>query len=321
MASSTSPIPPTESSQQAIPKDIDPPTIERRSKTVMFFHDESTFNANEDQYIMWGTKGQKMIKPKSRGAGIMVSDFIDEIHGFLAFSDEEYEEAKETIPGIRKYAREFLEYGESKEGYWTRDRFVAQMERAVVIAEVKYPKSSGWRHVWMFDHSSCHAAMADDALDVNHMNVKPGGKQRLMRDTEYNGRVKKMYTTVRGERVVPKGMKIVLEERGISTAGKNAQWMRNELARHPDFKNEMNMIQRFLVQKGYVCVFLPKFHPELNPIERVWAQLKRYTKGNCKYTLPSLRKNIPLSYDTVSLENIQNHFRKVRHYNLLCLDI
>ena len=68
---------PTESSQQAIPKDIDPPTIERRSKTVMFFHDESTFNANEDQNIMWGTKGQKMIKPKSRGAGIMVSDFID----------------------------------------------------------------------------------------------------------------------------------------------------------------------------------------------------------------------------------------------------
>ena len=109
-------------------------------------------------------------------------------------------------------------------------------------------------------------------------------------------------------------MKIVLEERGISTAGKNAQWMRNELARHPDFKNEMNMIQRFLVQKGHVCVFLPKFHPELNPIERVWAQLKRYTKGHCKYALPSLRKNIPLSYDTVSLENIQNHFRKVRHY-------
>ena len=25
-----------------------------------------------------------------------------------------------------------------------------------------------------FDHSSCHAVMSDDALDVNKMNVNPG---------------------------------------------------------------------------------------------------------------------------------------------------
>ena len=131
-------------------------------------------------------------------------------------------------------------------------------------------------------------------------DIKPGGKQRITRDTKYDGRVQKMYTTVRGEKI-PKGMKMVLEERGVSTAVKNSDWMRKELASHADFKN------RILVEKGHICVFLPKFHPELNPIERVWAQLKRYTKGHCKYTLPSLRKNIPLSFDTVSLEKIKNH--------------
>ena len=77
----------------------------------------------------------------------------------------------------------------------------------------------------MFDHSSCHAAMADDALDVNKMNVFPGGKQRIMRDTEYEGRVQQMYT-VQGGQKVAKGMKRVLEERGISTAGRNGNWMR-----------------------------------------------------------------------------------------------
>ena len=115
----------------------------------------------------------------------------------------------------------------SREGYWTRDKFVAQMRKAVTIAKVKYPKSASWRHVWIFDHSSCYTAMADDALDVNHMNVKPGGKQRIMCDTEYQGRVQKMYTLVRGENVA-KGMKAVLEERGISIVGKNAEWMRKE---------------------------------------------------------------------------------------------
>jgi len=105
------------------------------------------------------------------------------------------------------------------------------MKKAVAIAEFKYP---GWRLVWVFDHSSCQSAMADDALDVNHMNVKPGGKQRLMRDTQYDGKTQKIYTTVRREKIA-KGMRMVLEERGISTIGKNGDWMKKELATHPDF--------------------------------------------------------------------------------------
>ena len=91
--------------------------------------------------------------------------------------------------------------------------------------------------------------------------------------------------------------------------------MRNELAGHPDFKNEVNMVERFLV----TCV-LPKFHPELNPIRKSLGSAEDFTKGHCKYTLPSLRKNIPLAYDTVSLENIQNHFRKVRHFMFAYLE-
>ena len=59
----------------------------------------------------------------------------------------------------------------------TQDKFMSQMERVVTIVKIKYPKSEGWRHAWVFDHSSCHAAMADNALDVHKMNVNPRGKQ------------------------------------------------------------------------------------------------------------------------------------------------
>lgn len=103
---------PTEDAMRALP-DVDGPTNERREKTVVFFHDESTFMSNEDQTTQWGMKGEKMMKPKSKGAGIMVSDFVDEHNGFLALSDSEYETAKATNPHVRKYACEFLEYGES----------------------------------------------------------------------------------------------------------------------------------------------------------------------------------------------------------------
>ena len=74
------------------------------------------------------------------------------------------------------------------------------------------------------------------------------------------------------------------------------------------------MIEHMLIQKGHIPCFLPEFHPELNPIERVWPQLKRLTKAQCKHSIQSLRKNIPLAYDAVTLENIQNDFWKVLYY-------
>ena len=158
--------------------------------------------------------------------------------------------------------------------------------------------------------------MADDALVAEKMNVKPGGMQKIMRDTSWNGRIQKMYF-MQGGRKVAKGMKLVLEERGILTDGMNADMMRATPRWLTTLTSSLRiiiMIEHCLMEKGHVPCFLPKFHPELNPIKRVWAQLKRFTKAHCKFSLPSLRKNIPLAYDSVTLENIQNHFRKIRHY-------
>ena len=53
---------------------------------------------------------------------------------------------------------------------------------------------------------------------------------------------------------------------------------------------------------------------KLNPIERCWAQWKRYTRAYCNYNITSLRRNINPGLDSVSLENIRNYFRRVRNY-------
>ena len=217
-------------------------------------------------------------------------------------------------PNICKYVHEFLKYGESEERCWTRDKFIAQMNKAIEIAEIKYPKDDGWRHIWVFDHSSCQCAMADDDLDVSKRNVKPGGKQRIMQDTVWNAKVWNIYYTERDGKKVAKGLKMVLEERGVSTVEKTAAWMQQTLAEHFDFKDKKSMIEHTLIDKGHIPCFLTKFHPELHPIGRVWAQLKRLTKAHCKYSLTILSKNIPLAYDSVTIENVRNHFCKVRHY-------
>ena len=52
-----------------------------------------------------------------------------------------------------------------------------------------------------------------------------------MRDGFWDGKVQKMNYALG----IPKGMRVVLEERGIDTRNMNAEKMREVLSIHPDF--------------------------------------------------------------------------------------
>lgn len=69
---------PTPEAQSAFPHDVPLASTGTREKAVFFFLDKSTFQANDDQKFVWGLKGTHMLRPKSQGSGIMVSDFVDE---------------------------------------------------------------------------------------------------------------------------------------------------------------------------------------------------------------------------------------------------
>lgn len=96
------------------------------------------------------------------------------------------------------------------------------------------------------------------------INANPGGKQPLMRDTAWQGKVQRMIFNIG----IAKGCIQVLKERGKYHPSTKLEDMRQELVSHPDFKEEKTKIEHFLNGKGYACIFLPKFHCELNPIER-----------------------------------------------------
>ena len=80
------------------------------------------------------------MKTKSKGSVIMVSDFIDEINGYLCLTQEEYIKAREVHKTIQTEARSLLKYGEAREGYWTCDKCLQEMKIAIKIAEFNYPK-------------------------------------------------------------------------------------------------------------------------------------------------------------------------------------
>ena len=60
----------------------------------------------------------------------------------------------------------------------------------------------------------------------------------------------------------------------------------------PDFKDKKTKVETLLIDNGYKAYFIPKFHFELNPIERVWAQSKKYSRANSDYSFKGLEETV-----------------------------
>ncbi|KIK82077.1 hypothetical protein PAXRUDRAFT_77717, partial [Paxillus rubicundulus Ve08.2h10] len=54
------------------------------------------------------------------------------------------------------------------------------------------------------------------------------------------------------------------------------------LSQQDDFINQVSVLETFINKAGHLCIFLPKFHCELNPIEMYW--------GWCKYQYHEVSK-------------------------------
>lgn len=92
---------------------------------ICIFHDESTFYANADQTFHWS---RQILKQKSLGQAIMVSDFVEEVGGLLEFEGEK--------------ACLLLEH--QSEGYFNNDMLIAQVSIGPwLIYNVKCDSLSG----------------------------------------------------------------------------------------------------------------------------------------------------------------------------------
>ena len=280
-----------------------------QKRLVLLYHDESCFHANEGQQWQWTEVDKLALRPKSQGRGLMVSDFIDEHCGFLRLSAEEYEITKLAKPDLPAAARVLFKFGAQGDGYWNSEHFIAQVKVALKIAEFKYPSSDN-DLVFLFDQSSGHCAYAEDALIAHKMNVSNGGKQPFMKETIWDARPQKMVTSTG----LQKGLKSVLEERGVNVKGMKKEDMVKVLEEMRDFKFQKTKVEELILNKGHRVMFIPKFHCEINPIERVWCHGKKYTRANCDYTFAGLEKTINTALDSVSVELIRKFFRKSREY-------
>lgn len=181
-------------------------------------------------------------------------------------------------------ARKIIYPGANGDPWWDTKQLLEQIKDAIRIFELAHP---GKQALFIFDQSSAHASLPNDALKAFEMNKSDGGKQRKQKNTiipmsnpvaEFRGKLQSM-TLPNGE---AKGLQRVLEERGFDVKYLHAKCspvcpmesqnccMARLLSQQDDFKNQPSMIETLIKTAGHECIFLPKFHCELNPIEMVW---------------------------------------------------
>ena len=80
---------------------------------------------------------------------------------------------------------------------------------------------------------------------------------------------------------------------------------------------EKSAIFQLIRDAGHLCFFLPKFHSELNPIERYWAFLKAHTRKHCRFNIGALEETMLSALNQDCKSYIKRIFETSLRYVLL----
>ena len=114
---------------------------------------------------------------------VHVSDFICKTIEWLKLSDEQIKEQLKLpeelhLPSVE--ARKIVYPGKGFDAWWDLPQLLKQVKHALAVFEHTHLDCVS---VWVFDRLSTHKGYADNALNINSMNINPGGKQKKLRDT------------------------------------------------------------------------------------------------------------------------------------------
>lgn len=100
--------------------------------------------------------------------------------------------------------------------------------------------------------------------------------------------------------------------------GATACCCRRLLYNEPDFVDVESLLEQRCRARGFQVLFLPKFHPELNPIEQCWGFAKRIYRDYPKSsTEAELENNVKAALAEVKVDQIRKFAdRSIRFGNL-----
>ena len=183
-----------------------------------------------------------------------------------------------------KDAHRIIYSGVDGNPWWDHKQLLVQVDKVIKIFEEVHPDCV---RLFVFDQSSAHASLGDDALHAFEMNRSNGGARRKQKDTvipmnnphpKVHRKAQKMTT----EAGAAKGLQQMLEERGFNIGCMRAKCspicplentdccIARLLSKQDDFQLQESLLEQKIKKRGHICMFLPKFHCKLNPIKMVF---------------------------------------------------
>ena len=90
------------------------------------------------------------------------------------------------------------------------------------------------------------------------------------------------------------------------------------LSLQSDFLEQRCEVDETITQSGHRVLYYPKFHCELNHIERFWCHSKQRTREKCDYSFLSLRQHVPEALASIApstiLANYHSCMRRMQLY-------
>jgi hypothetical protein len=109
---------------------------------VIWWHDKSTFYANDQRKVYWVHKDQKVTpQAKGEGASIMVADFVSADYGWLR-----------SATGNQS-TQVLFKVGKNRDGYFTNEDILNHANMAMNILNQHFPNE---QHVFIFDNATTH---------------------------------------------------------------------------------------------------------------------------------------------------------------------
>jgi hypothetical protein len=185
------------------------------------------------------------------------------------------------------------------------------------MAFVEFKKlHPGRKGVWIFDNSTNHHAKCPNGLDAKVFPLKDGGKNipRNMRNgwflmANFDGSQSKVSQSMYFDNGVAKGLHSILKERGFDTKNLKLQEKTHILMNQSDFLGQKSWLEESLVDLGQIVDFVPKFHCEMNPMERIWAYAKNITRKFCTYKYDGLEEKVSGILTSVPIAVVRRFFR------------
>ena len=304
--------------------------------TVHWYQDETTYTQNDRHQVRWVPKDEKPVpQPKGEGSSLMVADFVSTDYGWLRSPDKK--EAARVLfkAGANRdgyfTSEEILEQAthamDILEKYFPSDRHVFVYNNARTHLKRAPDALSAHRMVLNTPKPGKNWLVEVPYLDDQGQQVYASDGTKLKKKVQMapgtlpNGEPQSLYFPEDHHRAgVFKGMGVILRERGFlkeaelkrecpsfkCSPGRVDCCARRFLYTQPDFVGVETLLETHCKKRGFGVLFLPKFHPELNPIEPCWGFAKRqYRELPPSHSEAELEANVLFSLESVPLAQIR----------------